>query len=160
MHKRKTASALVLLSGLASAWAASTAPPAKPTGAEPVKVGIAVAPTAVAAGSEAEVTVALSVNPGFKVNKYPKIKLAVPAVQGLVGGAEISSGSDAPPPPDRLESNYFKTVDPLKLKLAVDPSASPGRHDVDAKLSYFYCVAASGYCAPAKVALKIPITVR
>jgi hypothetical protein len=151
---------LAVLCGVASTRAEVVAAPSKPAGADAVKVEIGVAPAAVPAGSEAEVTVTLSVNPGFKLNKYPKIKLAVPAVQGLIGGAEIASGSDAPPPPDRLETNYFKTVDPLKLKLAVDSTASRGRHDLDAKLSYFYCVAASGYCAPAKVALKIPLTVR
>jgi len=151
---------LAALCGVASARADVVTAPSKPAGADAVKVEVGVAPAAVPAGSEAEVTVTLSVNPGFKLNKYPKIKLAVPAVQGLVGGAEIASGSDAPPPPDRLETNYFKTVDPLKLKLAVDSTASRGRHDLDAKLSYFYCVAASGYCAPAKVALKIPLTVR
>jgi hypothetical protein len=160
MREKLSLMVLAVLCGVASARAEAVAAPSKPSGAEAVKVEIGVAPAAVPPGSAAEVTVTLSVNPGFKLNKYPRIKLAVPAVSGLVGGAEMSSGSEAPPPPDKLETNYFKTVDPLKLKLAVDSSASRGRHDVDAKLSYFYCVAASGYCAPAKVVLKIPITVR
>lgn len=102
----------------------------------------------------------LSVNPGFKLNKYPKVKLAVPGVEGLVAGGETVIGSDAPPPPDRIETNYFKAVDPLRLRLAVKPGAASGPHDVDAKLSFFYCVAASGFCAPGKLALKIPVNVR
>jgi hypothetical protein len=84
----------------------------------------------------------------------------VPAVTGLVSGAETSLGSDAPPPPDRLETNYFTSLEPLRLRLDVQPSAAPGRHDVDAKLSYFYCVAASGYCAPGRIPIKIPLLVR
>ncbi len=160
MRKRTAAIAVVLLLALAVARAAVDAAPKKPSGADAVKIGLGVSPSAVAAGSQAEVTVTLTVNPGFKLNRYPKIRLAVPAVEGLVAGGEVTSGSDAPPPPDKLETNYFKSVDPIKLKLAVASSASKGRHDVDAKLSYFYCVAASGYCAPAKIPLKIPITVQ
>ncbi len=149
-----------LLLAVALAAATASAAATKPSAADAVKIEVGVAPTPVTAGGEAEITVRLSVNPGFKLNRYPRIRLAVPAVEGLVSGAETSLGSDAPPPPDRLETNYFKSPDPLRLKLDVTRSASPGRHDIDAKLSYSYCVTASGYCAPARVPLKIPLAVR
>jgi hypothetical protein len=159
---RKKTAAFALSAVLAVGSTAGSAPgaPEKPAGADAVKVEVGTAPPSVLAGSETEITVKLSVNPGFKLNKYPRIKLAVPTVEGLVAGGETSLGSDGPPPPDKLESNYFTSVDPLRLKLAVRPSAAPGRHDIDARLSYFYCVVASGFCAPAKVALKIPLNVR
>ena len=48
----------------------------------------------------------------------------------------------------------------MTLTLHLDAKAAKGRHDVQAQLSYFYCVAASGYCAPAKAELTIPVTVR
>jgi hypothetical protein len=153
-------SVVPLALAVASAAMATDAVPTKPVAADVVKIEVAVAPKPVPAGGKAEITVQLSVNPGFKLNKYPKIRLAVPAVEGLVSGAETSLGSDAPPPPDRLETNYFKSLDPLRLQLEVRPSASSGRHDIDAKLSYFYCVAASGYCARGRVPVKIPLTVR
>ena len=117
-------------------------------------------PTPVAAGAEAKVTAQLVPNAGIKVNKYPKIKLAVAAKEGLVGAAEGSVGAAAPPPPDDLESNYFKSIDPVSLSLKLDPKAAKGRHEVPARLTYFYCVAASGYCAPARVNVTIPIEVR
>jgi len=127
----------------------------------PVKVDVAVSPEAVGAGSDASVVVKISPKPGIKMNKYPKIKLKIPAVAGLTEGAEQSLGNAAPPPPDQMETNYFHGgVDPLKVTLRVDPQAGKGRHDVHAQLSYFYCVAASGYCAPAKAELTIPVTVR
>jgi hypothetical protein len=161
---RTTNFGFVLSAVLAAALgaAAGAAGSGKPAAEDAVKIEVGVAPVAVAAGSEAEVTVKLSVNPGYKLNKYPRIKLAVPAVEGLVAAAEASMGANAPPSPEDLEKNrnYFTSVDPLRIKLAVNPSASSGRHDLDARLSYFYCVAASGYCAPAKVPLKIPLTVR
>jgi len=127
----------------------------------PVKIAIAVAPQAVAAGSELAVTVRLVPRPGIKLNKYPKIKLQVPAVSGLVAAAENSLGNAAPPPANQLDANYFHgDVDPLTVTLRMDAQAAKGRHDVRAKLSYFYCVAASGYCAPAKTDVTIPVTVR
>ena len=38
--------------------------------------------------------------------------------------------------------------------------AKAGRHEVEAKLVYFYCVKKSGFCAPSRVTLKIPIEIR
>ena len=112
-------------------------------------------------GSDASVLVKLDPKPGIKLNKYPKIKLQVPAVDGLVAGAEQSVGNTAPPAADQLEANYFHGgVDPLNLTLHIDPAAAKGRREIHAKLSYFYCVAASGYCAPAKTELTIPVTIR
>ena len=131
------------------------------TPAEPVKVSIAVAPTPAVPGQEAAVTVTLQPGPGIKLNKYPKIKLQVAASPGVVAAAEGSIGNTRPPASDQLESNYYKgSVDPLVVNLPVDPAASSGKHDVPGRLSYFYCVAASGYCAPAKVDVSIPLTVR
>lgn len=117
-------------------------------------------PTPVAAGTEAKVTAQLLPNAGIKINKYPKIKLAVAEQVGMVAAAEGSVGSSTPPPPEEIESNYFKTVDPVALSLKVDAKAAKGKHEIPAKLTYFYCVAASGYCAPARVNVKIPVEVR
>jgi hypothetical protein len=146
----------VLLAALAIASS-----PGDAASESPVKVDVAVTPAAVGAGSDASVVVSISPNAGIKMNKYPKIKLKVPAVEGLTDGGEQSLGNSGPPPADQMETNYFKGgVDPLKIVLRVAPQAAKGRHDVPAQLSYFYCVAASGYCAPAKAELKIPVTVR
>jgi hypothetical protein len=127
----------------------------------PVKVAVTVSPEALGAGSDASVTVKLEPKPGIKMNKYPKIKVQIPAVPGLVDAAEQSLGNASAPPPDQLDANYFHGgVDPLTLTLHLDPAAAKGRHEIHGKLSYFYCVAASGYCAPAKAELTIPVTIR
>jgi hypothetical protein len=149
---------LFLVASGAIGLATFAAPPAEPP---PVQVSITVAPEPAAPGSDAAVTVVLKPGAGIKLNKYPKIKLQVPAAPGVVAEASGAIGTSGPPPADQLESNYYKGgVDPLVVHLAVDPAAAPGKHDVPGKLSYFYCVAASGYCAPAKVDVSIPITVR
>ena len=127
----------------------------------PVTLVVSVDPAAVTRGNVASATVRLLPKPGIKLNKYPKIKLQIPAAKGLVDAAEGSMGNPAPPSSDNLDANYFHgDVDPLIVTFHVDPAAAHGQHEIPAKLSYFYCVAASGYCAPAKVAVSIPVTVR
>jgi hypothetical protein len=139
---------------LAAAPGGNPAPP-------PVQVKVAVAPAAVAPGSDAKATVTLAPNEGIKLNKYPRIKVLVPAADGVVGAAEASVGNAAPPSGDNLDANYYHgAVDPVVVTLHVDPKAASGAHDVAATLAYAYCVASSGYCTQTKVPLKIPLTVR
>jgi hypothetical protein len=145
---------LILAAGLcASALAAPVKPPKNPA-----KIAIAVAPEAVAAGGQAEVTLSIAPIEGVKVNRYPQIKLKVAAVEGLVAEAEVKIG-DTKPPPAGKKSNYWEKVDPVKLTLAVDEAATSGDHEIDAKLTYFFCLPASGFCAPARVPVKIPVSV-
>lgn len=134
--------------------------PAGAPGSEAAAVSIAVDPATVAPGARAHVTLRLTPGAGIKINKYPRIKLAIPAQPGLVAAAEAAVGNTEPPPPDHMESNYFKSIDPVSLTLEIDGAAASGKHEIAARLSYFYCVAASGYCAPAKVAVSIPVTVK
>ena len=154
----RSASIAVLAVGFS--WIAAAVPSNGADGA-PLKFTVSTSPEAVGPGSETSVTLQLETKPGIKLNKYPKIKLEVPAVAGLVAAAEQSMGNTAAPPLDQMDSNYFHgSIDPMKLALHVDAEAPKGRHELHAKLSYFYCVAASGYCAPAKADVTIPITVR
>jgi hypothetical protein len=159
MRKTVMATSIAVLA-LALRGIAAAVPPDGADGA-PLKFSVSASPEAVGAGSETSVTLQLEPKPGIKLNKYPKIKLEVPAVAGLVAAAAQSIGNAAPPPLDQMDTNYFHgSIDPLKLALHVDAQAAKGHHDLHAKLSYFYCVAASGYCAPAKADVTIPITVR
>lgn len=131
----------------------------KPEG-EPARVSVEVSPAPVKPGGEGEVVVRIVPEDGIKINRYPKIKLTVPAREGLVAGGEAAVGNDSPPDPDRMSDNYFGKVDPVRLRLRIDPAAATGDHRVGAKLLYYYCVSASGYCAPKRVSLEIPINVR
>jgi hypothetical protein len=127
---------------------------------DPAKVEISISPDRVAPGGTAEVTVRIVPGPGIKVNRYPKIKLTVAAQENVVLGSEASVGNSSGPPEGQPEANYFHDVDPLRLELRVAERATSGPHRVPGKLTYFYCVAASGYCAPARVSVEIPVTVR
>jgi hypothetical protein len=147
---------LLALSSTVGAFAAEASP-----ADAPVKLVVSVDPRAVVAGGSASATIKLIPKAGIKLNKYPKIKLQIPAAAGLIDAVEGSMGNSAPPPADNLDANYYHgEVDPLTVTFHVDAAAVPGRHEIVAKLSYFYCVAASGYCAPAKVPVAIPVTVR
>lgn len=148
----------VVVLGTVVATLASALAPAVPK--EPARVEVTISPSTVAAGEEARVVVRLTPAAGVKINRYPKIKLKVPGQAGLVEAAEVAIGNSAPPPPDQIEKNYFKTVDPVELKFRVEPGAPVGEHRIAGQLSYYYCVAASGFCAPARVPVSIPFTVR
>ncbi len=76
-----------------------------------------------------------------------------------MGEAEGSVGNDKAPPPGQMDANYFKTVDPVELTLSIDAAAPDGTHDIPAKLTYFYCVTASGFCAPKTVPVDITLRV-
>ena len=156
MIKRPQAALGFLLFSAAFASAPGGAKPA----VDPAKLVITVNPPSAAPGEAVEVVVRVEPNPGIKVNRYPKMKLQVPAAAGLVREAEVSVGSSEMPPEEHPEANYYKTVDPVSLKVGVDPKAPKGTHKVAAKFTYYYCVAASGYCAPERVSLSIPLQVR
>jgi len=151
-----------LLSGLllaAAFCAVVQAAPAKPP-AVPAKLDISVSPGELEPGAQARVLIRLEPIEGVKINRYPKIKLSVPAQEGLVEQAKAEIGNDSPPPPDKMETNYYKTVDPVELDLVLSPQAPQGKHEVEGTLKYFYCVTKSGFCAPKSAPVKIPIVVK
>ena len=141
---------------LGSVVAASEGTPAT----EPARLDLSVAPQAVAPGQPAQVTLKVVPARGIKINRYPRIRLRVPGVSGLVEPIEVSLGNPNPPHPDALESNYFGDPEPVRLELRLDRSAPAGRHEIGAEVKYFYCVAESGYCAPKTAEIRIPVTVR
>ena len=47
----------------------------------------------------------------------------------------------------------------MELLLRLDKAAPSGKHEIQGKLSYAYCVIASGYCAPVRVPVNIPVQI-
>lgn len=148
--------ALILLAA-ALAQIAVAAPVTPP--ANPAHITISVEPERVAPGGEAQVTLTIDPISGVKINRYPQIKLQVADQAGLVGAAETRLGSETPLPLDEQGTNFWKKVDPVKLTLTVDSSAASGEHEIDAKLTYYYCLSGN-FCAPKRVQVKIPIDVQ
>jgi len=131
---------------------------AKPP-AKSAVIDIDISPKVIKPGDLARITVRIVPIEGVKINRYPKIKLKVPALEGVLEEAQVEIGDEKPPPPDKLKTNYYETVDPVILKLPIDASAPKGTHQLDAKLNYFYCVKKSGFCAPARLSLDIALDV-
>jgi hypothetical protein len=150
----------LLAAGLAAALIGGVAAgPVKPP-KEPARLAVTVTPQALAPGESARVTVQVEPIAGVKINRYPKMKLSVEAAHGLHGAAEVAVGNDRPPPPDEMSTNYYESVEPLVLTLELDPAAKPGRHEIAGQIQYFYCVTASGFCAPKRASVMIPVEVR
>jgi hypothetical protein len=145
----------VLIIATTTASAERVKPPANPA-----KIKLSVEPGSVAPGGSARVTLELEPMDGVKINQYPKIQLKVTAQEGLVGAAEASMGSDVPPTEENLEANSFKEINPLHLKIELDQAAPKGEHELDAKVTYAYCMSASGFCARKRVPVKIAISVQ
>jgi hypothetical protein len=143
----------VVLAALAPLAASSAETPA-------VKIDVAVDAQPVAAGSTAKVAVRVVPEAGIKINRYPKIQVTVAEVHGLVSAASASLGNPKPPPVDSPESNYFKEPEPVQLELRLSADAPSGAREIEAEIKYFYCVASSGYCAPARSQFKIPVAVK
>jgi hypothetical protein len=136
---------------------AAVADPRPP--AVPAKIAISTSPVTVKAGESVTVRLDLAPIEGVKINRYPKVKLQVAAEAGLVGESEGAVGNDKPPPADKMKLNYFDEFDGLELTLNVDPQAKAGLHRLQGKLTYFYCVPASGFCAPHRTPVEIALTV-
>ena len=152
--------AVLVVSTVLVASGAVLAAPNSDQPANPAKIKISVSPEAVAPGGQAQVTVTLTPSSGVKINRYPKIKVSVPAQDGLVAEAGAEVGNDSPPPLDNPDSNYFDVVEPVTLNLDLDDSISSGSHEIEGKLTYFYCVAKSGFCAPKKTPVKFAVNVK
>jgi DsbC/DsbD-like thiol-disulfide interchange protein len=154
------AKSLAILPLLLSGGLPAAAPGATKPAGDPAKLVVTVNPLKATPGQAVEVVVRVEPNPGIKVNRYPKMKLQVPASAGLVSEAEVSVGASEMPPIEQPEANYYKTVDPVALKVQLDPKAPKGAHKVQARFTYYYCVAASGFCAPERTSITIPLDVR
>jgi hypothetical protein len=138
-------------------WAGAPNPPKVPAA-----IKVIVAPEPARPGEAVTVELALEPIDGVKINRYPQITLDVPARAGMFEGSRVVLGDSTPPPVERMQSNYFEKVEPLRLALALALAAQApaGRHEVEAKLTYFYCMPASGFCAPARVPVTIPLEIR
>jgi hypothetical protein len=151
-----TACAAIVLACVAAAPAA----PAPPLTEQPATIRVQIAPESVEPGGQARVTVTLDPAEGVKVNRYPKIRLEVPARPGLLAGGSATLGDDRPPAIDQTGGNYFDEIQPLTLALDLERGAPSGSHEIEGQLVFYYCVTKSGFCAPKKSPVKFALNVR
>ena len=119
------------------------------------------APAAAGPGDTVELSLTLQPKSGIKVNRYPQIAWSITSDDNPVAGDVKSKlGSDGALPFDAPDADrYFKSIDPIVMNVRLDPQAAPGDHKLKTRLKYFYCVTKSGFCAPAKVSVEVPIRI-
>ena len=126
---------------------------------KPPEIGVSIAqePRPVGLGAPAEIRVTLEPPPGVALNRYPGIKLKVGKAKGIRSAAEeVFLGSREPI--EDPEEMYFETLEPLSIELTAE-GEGPEQRFVTGTLTYFYCVKASGFCAPARKEIELPLIV-
>lgn len=114
-------------------------------------------PSAAVPGRPVSLDVILTPPEGIVLNRYPGIKLVFESSPGLrPSSPEVFLGSREPiEDPDRF---YFNAGEPLKLEVVAEKGKKTTR-TLRGDLTYFYCVKASGFCAPARQKLELPVKV-
>ena len=123
-----------------------------------LKIDVTLPTGAIKAGSKSEAVVTLTPPSGIHINQYPPIRLTLEnAPPVFFEPASYKVGLDTMP--DNPEKNPFKRIDPIKVHFRVAPHAADTKVPIKGKLKFFYCVAASGYCAPGtkEVAFTVPV---
>jgi hypothetical protein len=105
------------------------------------------------AGRKADVTVSFNVVNGYKINRDPKVSLAVTPVAGITLEKKAVEASPVDP---KSRDEYY--VDLPTLKVGVT-AAKAGKYELPGKLTYFFCSKKDGFCSKQTVDVKIPLQV-
>lgn len=147
---------IALLTVIAAVCAPQAAPYGKTKKKTPV-MGIEIqhTPSALKAGAKAELRVVVEPPAGIRLNRYPGITLEI----GKARGVKLTSSKafvGVTEPIADISKFGFETIDPLVLELVPQKR---GHLVLEGTLKFFYCVKKSGYCAPGKQKIKIPLDV-
>ena len=107
----------------------------------------------VKAGRKADVTVSFNVINGYKINRDPKVSLALTPVPGVMLEKKAIEASPVDP---KAKDEYFVDLPTLKVSVT---AARPGKYELPGKLTYFFCNKADGFCSKQTVDVKIPLQV-
>ena len=110
-------------------------------------------PPSIKAGRKADVTVSFNVMNGYKINRDPKVSLALTPVAGVTLEKKAIEASPTDP---KSKDEYF--VDLPILKVGVT-AAKAGKYQLPGKLTYFFCSKTDGFCSKQTVDIKIPLQV-
>lgn len=146
----------------ASLIAAVSAPQALAAGGKvavpELKVTVAQDPAAARRGQSAKVRVTVAPPEGIKLNQYPGITLKVAPAAGLSVARPEAFVGLTEPLDDPEKFGFPGPIDPLVLDVKVDGGAA-GTRTLDGTIKFFFCVKASGYCAPGEMKVKLPVKV-
>jgi hypothetical protein len=121
-----------------------------------LKITVSQSPDPGSGGMDVEVRVAVAAPDGIALNQYPGITLTVTPAAGLSLAQTEAFVGTKKPIEDPAQFGFKGPIDPLKLAMKVKPGEK-GTRTLDGSLKFFFCVKASGYCAPGEMKLKIPV---
>ena len=105
-------------------------------------------------GVRANVSVGFEVKSGFVINRTPPITLKLTETPGVtLGATSFTSSPDDP----KSKDEYY--VDLPKISVPVT-AAKAGKYEIPAKLTYFFCSKADGFCSRQVFDVKIPLQVQ
>jgi hypothetical protein len=104
------------------------------------------------AGKKADVAVSFVVDSRYKINRDPRISIAVTPVAGVTVDKKPIEASSVDP---KAKDEYFVDLPTIKVPVT---AAKAGKFELPAKLTYFFCSKADGFCSKQSVDVKIPIT--
>ena len=91
------------------------------------------------------------------VNEEPAPRLKLAADESVLVDKQKPAGRAVYDPEN---PKYLDLAVPVHLAVALKPAAPKGRHDVKAKLTYFYCSKREGWCRKGTEDLEFPVQVR
>ena len=117
-----------------------------------VKLDLSHVPDPIPVGREATVKIAVTPPPGIALNRYPGITLKLDRSESLrtISNEAFVGSRDPIEDPDAFA---FRRIDPLVLKLTPTRAGA----QLSGTLTFFYCVKASGFCAPGKQTVQLPL---
>ena len=108
----------------------------------------------VKAGRKGDVMVSFNLIKGFAINRMPPISLKLTAVPGVsLEKKDFTTPSEDP----KSKDEYYAELPLIRVPLT---ATKPGKYEIPAKLTYFFCSKADGFCSRQVLDTKISVTVQ
>ena len=105
------------------------------------------------AGKRGEVTVAFSVVKGYVIDRTLPLTLKLTPVPGVtLAKADLAASGKDP----KAKDQYYVDLPTITVLVT---AVKPGKYEVPAKLKYFFCNKADGFCSYQVLDVKMPINV-
>jgi hypothetical protein len=127
---------------------------------EYIDISVKVEKDSLKAGSEGRLLFSLKPKTGFHVNVEPPISIELTGNKGFsLLTKKFTPDSTVKPLTSKDGYKIFNPSAPVKFAFKIAKSAKPGTHIVQAKLTYYYCSDAEGWCSFTTESFPVKITV-
>ena len=110
-------------------------------------------PTApIKAGKRGEVTVSFTALKGYAIDRTLPMTLKLTEVPGVTF---VKNEVNAPQNDPKSKDQYYVDLPVIKVPVT---AAKPGKYEVPAKLTYFFCSKADGFCSRQILDVKMPVS--